>query len=191
MRNSLKFLLLFFIMLVGGCDKADDESIISFIGDSLISRWDLEYNFPVYSIQNFGLAGSGMKWLEQNQKKLIDQITVVLTGTNDLKNLDETSLEFYACQYVEAVIGLGAKRVILMSILPRNDENDSRDINLLISELNRLIADKVKNEENIIYCNVYSEFIKDGTLNMNLSYDGVHLNQYGYEILASKIKKHL
>lgn len=192
MGQSLKFLLLFLtITMVGGCDKADDETSISFIGDSLISRWDLEYDFPVYSTQNFGLAGSGMKWLEQNRKKLNGQTAVVLTGTNDLKNLDEASLDYYAFQYVDAVIDLEASKVIVISILPRNSKNDSHDINLLIAKLNWLIAGKVENEENIIYCNVYSEFIKNGTLNMNLSYDGIHLNQYGYEILASKIKSHL
>lgn len=179
------------VLLLCACDESDYEVNITFIGDSLISRWDLEYYFPTYAIQNCGLAGSGIKWLEENWQKLNGQTAVVLTGTNDLKKIDEASLDSYACQYVDAIVGLDAKKVLLISLLPRNRDNDPKNVNVLISNLNQLIADKIKDESGIIYCDVYSEFIKNGTLNMNLSYDGVHLNQYGYEILASTIKRHL
>ena len=192
MRKRLKFLLLAFcVMIIGACDNMDNETDIAFIGDSLIARWDLETYFPVCKTQNLGLIGSGIEWLEQHQSTLIEQTAVVLTGTNDLKHLDEISIDDYACQYIDAVIGLGAKKIILISILPKNSKSDSPNINQLIMKLNQSIAAKVDDEKKIEYCDVYSAFLKEGTLNMNLSYDGIHLNQYGYEILARNIKSHL
>lgn len=34
------------------------------------------------------------------------------------------------------------------------------------------------------YIDVYNLFVKGGTLNQDLSYDGLHLNDHGYQILA-------
>lgn len=173
------------------CNKSDERAMIVFIGDSLIARWDVENSFPAYKTSNWGLGGAHIEWIEEHEGSLRGKTSVVLIGTNDVKNLSESQIESYASRYVNAVLGMKADRVILISILPRNCESDIPNINQQIVELNRLIADKVKDEMTITYCNVFSKFEKDGTLNMNLSYDGIHLNQYGYEILSSEIKKYL
>lgn len=180
-----------FVLLLLSCDKFDDRSTLVFIGDSLIARWDVENFFPIYRTSNWGLGGSHIDWIEKQNGVLEGKIVVVLIGTNDVNSLPEKQLESYSSRYVDAVLGMKADRVILISILPRNCESDIPNINQQIVELNRLIADKVKDEKTIIYCNVFSKFEKNGTLNMNLSYDGIHLNQYGYEILSSEIKKYL
>lgn len=179
------------VLLLFSCDKSDDRSTVVFIGDSLVARWDIENNFPIYKISNWGLGGSHIDWVEKHNGALDGKIAVVLIGTNDVNSLPEKQLESYSSRYVNAVLGMKADRVILISILPRNCKSDIVNINQRIVELNRLIADKVKDEKTITYCNVFSKFEKDGTLNMNLSYDGIHLNQYGYEILSSEIKKYL
>lgn len=192
MRQLLKFLLLLLIiMVVNACSKTNNETAVTFIGDSLIARWDVEHFFPVYEISNMGLSGSGIEWIEVNRDRFGEESVIALTGTNDLKKLDNTDLESYATRYVKAMIGLNAKRLIVVSILPRNCESDAHDINRVISELNQMIADGFKEEKTVFYCDVYAEFLKNGSLNMNLSYDGIHLNQYGYEILTKKIKNFL
>ena len=189
MRKLLKFLLLLLIiMVVNACGKADNETAVVFIGDSLIARWDVERSFPANKISNVGLVGSGVEWIEENRGLFSDLYVVVLTGTNDLKKLDNRNLKSYADRYVEAMLGLNAKRLIVVSIIPRNNESGAHDINQLISELNQMIADGLKEERAVFYCDVYADFLKNGTLNMNLSYDGIHLNEYGYEILTKKIK---
>ena len=184
----LKSLLLFLMIGLFACARMDDKTAVTFIGDSLIARWDVENSFPICEISNIGLMGSGVEWIEQNRGLFSEVNVVALTGTNDLMELDKTNLESYTSRYVEAMIGLNAKRLILVSILPRNSESDAQNINQLISELNQMIAEKIKEEKAIAYCDVFPAFLKNGTLNMNLSYDGIHLNQYGYEILAKKIK---
>lgn len=175
-------------MVVNACGKADNETAVVFIGDSLIARWDVERSFPANKISNVGLVGSGVEWIEENRGLFSDLYVVVLTGTNDLKKLDNRNLKSYADRYVEAMLGLNAKRLIVVSIIPRNNESGAHDINQLISELNQMIADGLKEERAVFYCDVYADFLKNGTLNMNLSYDGIHLNEYGYEILTKKIK---
>lgn len=179
------------IILFFSCNKFDERAMIVFIGDSLIARWDVENSFPAYKTCNWGLGGGHIEWIEEHEGALRGKTSVVLIGTNDVKNLSKSQIESYASRFVNAVLGMKADRVILISILPRNCESDIENINQQIVELNRLIADKVKDEKTITYCNVFSKFEKDGTLNMNLSYDGIHLNQYGYEILSSEIKKYL
>lgn len=190
--NSLRkcILLLIFIMFFS-CEQTDYKTNIVFIGDSLVSRWDVETYFPIYKISNWGLGGGHIDWIEKHNGALEGKIAVVLIGTNDVKGLLKVQLESYSLRYVNAILGMKADKVILISILPRNCKSDIVNINQQIVELNRLIADKVKVEKTITYCNVFSKFEKDGTLNMNLSYDGIHLNQYGYEILSSEIKKYL
>ena len=189
MRKLLKFLLLLLIiMVVNACGKADNETAVVFIGDSLIARWDVERSFPANKISNVGLVGSGVEWIEENRGLFSDLYVVVLTGTNDLKKLDNRNLKSYADRYVEAMLGLNAKRLIVVSIIPRNNESGAHDINQLISELNQMIADGLKEERAVFYCDVYADFLKNGTLNTTLSYDGIHLNEYGYEILTKKIK---
>lgn len=190
MIKPLKSLLLSLMLAVlCACSQTDDRTAVTFIGDSLIARWDIENCFPVYEISNMGLAGSGIEWIEENRNRFSEESVVALTGTNDLKKLDNTTdLESYAARYVEAMTGLNAKRLIVVSILPRNSESDAQNINRLISALNQMISDGLKEEKSVFYCDVYADFLKNGTLNMNLSYDGIHLNQYGYEILAKKIK---
>lgn len=186
-RFSRCLFLYLTIITCCSCEQINDEEI-TFIGDSLIARWDVEHFFPVYKISNMGLSGSGIEWVEANRDRFSEKSVIALTGTNDLKKLDNTDLESYAARYIDAMIGLNAKCLIIVSILPRNCESDAHDINQIISELNQMIADGFKEEKAVFYCDVYVDFLKNGSLNMNLSYDGIHLNQYGYEILAKKIK---
>jgi len=178
-------------MFFSSCDKRDDIESISFIGDSLIARWDTENYFTSYNTLNLGKGGSGVEWIEQHRESLTNQTVVVLTGTNDLKRIgDNEELQAYVCRYINAVTRLNARKIILVSVLPKNrDVGISENIIQLIRDFNRMIQEQIEQSETIVYCDVFDEFIVGDELNMNLSYDGVHLNSFGYEILTNKVKE--
>jgi lysophospholipase L1-like esterase len=50
-----------------------------------------------------------------------------------------------------------------------------------------LVAEK----HNIVYIDVFSKLLKDDAINMQYSYDGLHLNKHGYEILSYELKRYL
>ncbi|MGN1156244.1 MAG: SGNH/GDSL hydrolase family protein [Agathobacter sp.] len=187
----LKFFLFLSAMFFSSCDKTDDMGFISFIGDSLIARWDTENYFTSYNTLNLGKGGSGIEWIEQHKESLTNQTVVVLTGTNDLKRIgDNEELQAYVYRYINAVTRLNAHKIILVSVLPKNrNVGISKNIIQLIRDFNRMVQDQIEQSETIVYCDVFDDFIVGDELNMNLSYDGVHLNSFGYEILTNKVKE--
>lgn len=175
------------------CDK--DEDTYSFIGDSIVTRWDLQASFPTLITRNLGKSGSGVAYLEASHGKLKGEIATVICGTNDYRSItsDEAAAD-YATRYVAALDGLGAKRLYVFPVLPRAFKSDDAMTLPTIEKLNKAIESELTAAGNpsIIYLNVYSKFLNDkGSLNMNLSYDGLHLNPQGYEILSSELKKHI
>ena len=187
----LKIFLFLSAMFFSSCDKTDDRGFISFIGDSLIARWDTESYFTSYNTLNLGKGGSGIEWIEQHGGLLTNQTAVILTGTNDLKRIaDAVELQEYAYRYINAIMQLNAKRIVLISVLPKNkDVGKSEDIINLIRDFNKLIQLQIGHNSTIIYCNVFNDFMLDGKLNMNFSYDGVHLNPFGYDLLTKRVKQ--
>ena len=44
------------------CDKDEDASV-TFIGDSLIEKWDVRFYFPTMIVRNDGVGGSGIDYI--------------------------------------------------------------------------------------------------------------------------------
>lgn len=176
-------------LVLCACGEFDKPPLV-FIGDSQIARWDVESYFPMAETRNHGLSGSGVQWLEENANVAANEPIVILSGTNDLAHMQEDELDAYIDRYLNAVCSLGEGRLIIISVLPRSTELDpSGKINPLVLEFNAKIKERVQAFERIAYCDVFDDFAIDGRLNMNFSFDGLHPNQYGYEILAKKVKE--
>ena len=58
-----------------------------------------------------------------------------------------------------------------------------RDQNLRLQEL----AEKY----HVVYINLYDRFVKDGALDPHLSFDGVHVNNFGYDIWKNTLLPYL
>lgn len=193
----VKFLRYIFtlIPLLGfqACDS--DVTTYNFIGDSIVTRWDLQASFPVLVTRNFGLSGSGVKYLEDKHGRFDGAIVTVLSGTNDYRSVTSSiEAEKYALRYVDAIVGLGASRTYVLSILPRAFSDDNEHTLPTISMINQAISREIRLRENpsIVYLDVYDDFLdKNGHFNMNLSYDGLHLNPEGYEILTSTLNRYI
>lgn len=58
--------------------------------------------------------------------------------------------------------------------------------------MNQAIQEQFKIEkQEVHYLDIYNIMLKDGRMNMQYCYDGIHLNDYGYEILRNKLQQSL
>lgn len=192
MTRLLKSFFIALIALIApSCEDKDADATLDFIGDSLVAGWDLPAYFPSRIVQNYGKNGATIDYLEQYAGSFAGRIVVIEIGTNDCRQMAPQYVDTYSRRYMEAVIGLGAKKVYLFSVLPRDLVNDLPDVNSYISTFNEIIKQKSKEYTQITYINVYSNFLQHGSPNPGLYKDGMHLSPAGYEILSAALIKAL
>lgn len=179
------------VFIFFSCINEQKDYNIMFIGDSLIARWDVESSFPSVLSENLGRSGSGIAYIEELNDKFNGCDIVVLFGTNDLGMAKRIGIEAYAERYVNAIINLKGRNIYLYSILPRSFKGDQIGLNDLIDSLNQNIKKRIIIYKNVKYINVNSQFRTQHGMNEELSYDGLHLNNYGYEILSRELKKYI
>lgn len=185
-KRILSTTLAFFTLLA--CDNEQMENI-AFIGDSEVARWDLKRFFPTRIVENLGHSGAGIEYVESLAGKFRDRTVVVIIGTNDLYTLIGGDSHQYALRYVDAIKGLEAKRTYLYSIFPRNFASDKVDFNKLIPPLNDEIRSSIADDETVCYLPVFDNLYSSITesINWQYSYDGLHLNDLGYELITKKL----
>ena len=179
--------IILFMSVMSGCSFDNEEENLAFIGDSIVARWDLQEYFPSYKTENYGVSGSGIAHIEDFQGYFAGKDVVVLIGTNDLRRLKSDESE-YAARYVDAVLQLGAENTFLFSIFPRSFKNDPDSINYKIARVNNQIKSKI-DSTNVHYIDVFDDLLKGDSINMQYSYDGLHLSTYGYELISSRLKE--
>lgn len=176
--------------IIAGCnDTLDEKTTLTFVGDSLIARWDLQNSFSSLITYNKGLSGSGVKYLESLAGAMSQRNVVVLTGTNDspLFTDDETRHQ-YEQQYISALEALGAKKIYLIEVLPRDINGDGNILNNSIALFNAEIGEMIKDIPDITHIKAYDQFLgKDGCIVEEYYNDRLHLSPQGYEILTNKI----
>lgn len=184
----MKRLFILSVIFICACSFDNEERTISFIGDSLVEKWDVQEFFPSRKTVNYGKSGSGISYVEGFKGRSIGDDVVVIIGTNDLKRIEKSNEIEFVTRYVDAIQEIYAERVYLFSIFPRSFMNDSDSINVKISHINSLIKGRITPTD-IHYIDVFSDLSKDGSIDMQYSYDGLHLNSHGYELIYSRLKR--
>lgn len=170
----------------------DDATVsLDFIGDSIIARWDIDEYFPTWQVYNYGVPGAGIDYIEGNAGRFAGRQVVVAIGTNNINDMAPWRIEKFVGRYMSAIGGLGALRVYLYSLHPRNFRSDRSDVNTDVADFNDRIRAIVPDVPSVVYLDVYSDFIYESEPNPQLYYDRLHLSPYGYEILVSALKKAL
>ena len=107
--------------------------------------------------------------------------------------INSNSVDSYVEHYVDVLSSLSAKRIYLLSLLPRNRAKDGGfDYNSNYPMINDKIETRVlERMDNVIYIPLFDIFLKKGQINWDYTYDGLHPNAKGYEIIASEINKYL
>lgn len=180
------FVCLIIALTMISCDRDEDRAIY-FVGDSIIARWDLSESFPSRRVVNDGRSGAGIDYIESLSGKYVARTVVVMIGTNDSYFMTSETREEYALRYVRAIDALGASHVYLFSVLPRDFKGDLHDINSDIEAFNSIVKGLVASIRSITYIDAYDCFMHNGKIDSQLYSDGLHMSQYGYEVLTSLI----
>lgn len=180
-----------------GTNDDSQISILNFLGDSIIDYWDnVDAFFPEYECHNYGWSAKGINtFLGKVNKSLLEGTEcVVEIGTNDMRKvINDGTIDSYVEHYIDVLISLKAKRIYLLSLLPRNRAKDGGfDFNSHYPEYNKRIENRVAARmDNVVYIPMYDLFLKDGKINMDYSFDGLHPNAKGYEVMAKRIREYL
>ncbi len=171
------------------------KDIIVFMGDSITESWDkLDssfFNGKPYI--NRGISGQTTPQMllrfRQDVVNLNPKVVLILAGTNDIAGNTGASTLDMILNNIISMTQLAKSNnieVILCSVLPVLDYPWKHGLNPAekIDSLNQMIK-KYSNENNIIYLDYYSSMVNEHKgLNSQYTYDGVHPNKKGYEIMA-------
>ena len=180
------------------------EQRVVFIGDSITDSWDdPKYGgfFPGKPYINRGISGQTTpQMLVRFRAEVIalkPRVVVILAGTNDVAgNTGPMSNQAIADNLISmAELARANKiRVVLASVMPINDYGMTKEGQPIIRSMRRppqrikALNDwmqKYATETKAIYLDYHSAMIDDkGFLKAELSEDGLHPNQKGYEVMA-------
>jgi lysophospholipase L1-like esterase len=183
---------------------AKDEQRVVFMGDSITDSWDdQQYGgfFPGKPYIDRGISGQTTpQMLIRFRAEVIalkPKVVVIHAGTNDIAgNTGPMSLEAIADNLTSmAELACANKiRVVLASVMPISDYEKTDDGNPIIQSVRRppeqikALNDwmrKYAADNHAIYLDYYSAMVDDkGFLKDELSDDGLHPNQKGYDIMA-------
>jgi lysophospholipase L1-like esterase len=169
-----------------------DTSEIIFLGNSITDFCDWQELFRNSNIKNRGIGGDIIhgvmnrldEVVESNPKKIF-----LMIGNNDLGH--GKSVELILSDY-ERLVKLILKKtpeseLYLQSILPTNDR-PKRDNNDIVKINNGIV--QIAQKYSLTYINLFDLLKTDNNeLNMNYSFDGLHLNGNGYLIWKNAINE--
>lgn len=182
--------------------KHSPDSII-FIGDSITRQVDWAEIFNNNKIVNRSIGGTSFTQmnkvvdiiLEPNPRKIF-----VMLGINSLKNnmssqdfidnytqlLEKIKTNSPNTQvYIQSVLPINQKigKVVLGEKMLNTDNDEIKEVNFQLQQLAKKF--------NYTFINLYTLFIKNGSLPKIYSFDGLHLSGDGYLLWKEAIQEHI
>jgi lysophospholipase L1-like esterase len=178
-----------------------EEQRVVFMGDSITDSWGRRYGkfFPGKPYINRGISGQTTPQMllrfRPDVIELKPKVVVILAGTNDISGNTgpETleQIEGYLTSMAELARANGI-RVVLASLLPVCDyiqPQTERRPNEKIRALNAWIKSYAE-RSGLGYLDYYSATVdKSQALRRELTYDGLHPDDNGYEVMAPLAEK--
>lgn len=179
------------------------------IGDSITEGLNMSrFELVDYTLLNSGISGDISQLLN---KRLVGdclvfkpKIVLLMVGINDVRNffnkMDyiyrpqtegelKTQLVTNTLSIIEQLQTAGSK-VIYTQILPINEiEKNNGYINNFIDAVNAEISSKLNEQVTVISSAHFKN--KVNWLDLNLTYDGLHLNELGYQLWCQLIDQHI
>jgi lysophospholipase L1-like esterase len=180
---------------------APGEERVVFMGDSITDGWGRRYGkfFPGKPYINRGISGQTTpQMLIRFRPDVIDlkpKAVVILAGTNDIAgNTGPSSLEMIEDNLttMTELAQLHGIKVILSAIMPSCDyirNQSDRRPNSKIIELNGWMKEYAA-KHNATYLDYFTPMLDEkGALKKELTYDGLHPNDAGYELIMPIAQK--
>lgn len=182
-------------------DPAPGEKRVVFMGDSITDAWGRRYGkfFPGKPYLNRGISGQTTpQMLIRFRPDVIafkPKAVVILAGTNDIAGntgpMTLEEIEGNLMSMAELAKANGIK-VVLASVMPVTDairpQTERRPPEKILS-LNAWLKEYAA-RIGAIYLDYYSAMVDEkGMLKTELTYDGLHPNDAGYEVIAPLAQK--
>jgi len=174
---------------------ASGEKRVVFMGDSITEGWGGNGKFlPGKPYLNRGISGQTTPQMlirfRPDVIALHPKVVVILAGTNDLAgNTGPTTLEAIEDNLISMaeLAQVNGIRVVLASLLPVSDylrpQTERRPPQKIVA-LNQWMKDYAA-KNGFVYLDYYSAMLDNKKmLKRELTYDGLHPNDAGYEVMA-------
>ena len=177
------------------------EKRVVFLGDSITDLWGRRYGkfFPGQPYLNRGISGQVTPQMllrfRQDVIALEPKAVVILAGTNDIGGtlgpVDAEATHANLMSMVELAKAHGI-RVVLASLTPVCDyigpQTDKRPMEK-IRQMNEWIKAYAE-RAGLVYLDYFSAMLDDhGMLRKELTFDGLHPNDAGYEVMGPLAEK--
>lgn len=174
--------------------KSLDKGGIIFLGNSITDGFDFNKYFKNTKIINRGINSDHIDGLiERMQYSVIDlqpSKLFILIGINDIgaQDSDSTILTNYSKLLEIIAYKIPDTKVYIHSILPTASKWKNCPPEKIV-RLNLLIKGLVY-QHKFIWIDIYSLFVDDDSfLKSDLTHDGLHLNQKGYQLWTKILKE--
>ena len=167
-------------------NKSAQDVDVVFLGDSITDGCDLKTYYPNYNALNRGIGGDTTFGLEKRLKvsayDVNPKVVVMLIGANNYK----TMFENYEDIVKDIQENLPNSKLVLISLTALG--KDFGHLNPQLQENNKKIKE-IADENNLIYVDMFTPLFDTETQKMfdDLSEDGVHPNDKGYNIISKEI----
>ena len=180
---------------------AAGEDRVVFMGDSITDGWGRRYGkfFPGKPYVNRGISGQTTPQMlirfRPDVVALKPKVVVILAGTNDIAgNTGPMTLEAIEDNLISMADLAAAHgiRVVFSSVMPVCDyiqNQTDRRPNEKIIALNQWMRDYAA-KHNIVYLDYFTVMLDDkSVLKKELTFDGLHPNDAGYELMLPLAEK--
>lgn len=169
-----------------------------FLGDSLTESFDLQKHFGRNDLMNRGISGNMTRDVLHRLKEITNAKPArvfLMIGINDIFN--EVSEETVVSNTEKIVNEISAKCpdtvLFVQSILPVNETNliIDENLNTKIYKINNRLRFICK-EKDLRFIDIHPDFLnKNGEMDAEYTYDGVHLTEQGYILWAELVQEYL
>ncbi len=172
---------------------------IAFVGDSITQDFPVGEYFAGKTVYNRGIGGDTsaglLRRLDESVFALVPKQVVLLIGTNDLALLATTPGEI-AARIQEAIGKIKAKLpkvgILLLGILPVNALISPQTVNPRKNEDIRTVNALLASTSDVIFIDLFDEMADAaGNLKPELTIEGLHINQAGYELISARLRDHI
>lgn len=180
------------------------ENIV-FVGDSITDFYDLNKHYKGLPVVNSGISGNKTYDILDNIKKRIYDYNptkvFLMIGTNDLSHQTDEQI---VKNITDIINGISENRpnaeIYVESIYPVNPTTDNAIVkdwmvgkrdNERIKKINKLIKQTCQ-DNGCNYINMYNILTdENGNLKLEYTVDGLHISEYGYQIITKKIMDYI
>jgi N-acylneuraminate cytidylyltransferase len=166
---------------------------ILLLGHSILDNWDIE-RLDTYKICNYGISGITIegyyhKIIEKNYLNNVPDICFLMFGINDIKyGVEIENISFYLQKIIDYLKMKNSNTKIHVIDILNVNGNIYLD-NEIIDGANDYIHKHITNMDGFVSMKGFNNDY--GKLSLEYTYDGVHLNNNGYNLLNKLLYKNL